>query len=165
MDGGDGRSSPLSLASLPPYFGGLGKRPGCGGKRASIGAFGFASLLWGGWIITDSGGGRGRRVYGIFRGHSSSSHLFLQEHRITAVVYIRIAKGLEGTEDMDAATGCATIKGVKEAYERMGWLRDPLSEDESKTATELVKGSSTAFQKLGYCETLVRPYAGTRLQS
>ena len=46
MDGGDGRSSPLSLASLPPYFGGLGKRPGCGGKRASIGAFGFASLLW-----------------------------------------------------------------------------------------------------------------------
>ena len=56
-------------------------------------------------------------------------------------VYIRIAEALEGTEDMDAATGCATIKGVNEDYERMGWLRDSLSEDESKTATGLVKGS------------------------
>jgi len=56
-------------------------------------------------------------------------------------VYIRIAEALEETEDMDAATGCATIKGMKEAYKRMGWLRYPLSEDESKTATELVKGS------------------------
>jgi len=41
---------------------------------------------------------------------------------------------------MEAATECATIKGVKEAYERMGWLRNPLSEDKSTTATELVKG-------------------------
>ena len=29
---------------------------------------------------------------------------------------------------------------MKEAYERMGELRDPLSVDESKTARELVKG-------------------------
>ena len=56
-------------------------------------------------------------------------------------VYIKIVEALEGIEDMDAATGCATINGVKEAYERMGWLRDPLSEDKSKTATKLVKGS------------------------
>jgi len=36
---------------------------------------------------------------------------------------------------------CATVKGVKEAFERMEWLREPLSEEESKTDTELTKGS------------------------
>ena len=56
-------------------------------------------------------------------------------------VYIRIAEALEGTEDLDAAAESATITGVKETYGRLGWLRDPLTEDESKTATELVKGS------------------------
>jgi hypothetical protein len=56
-------------------------------------------------------------------------------------VYIRIAEALEGTEDLDAAAGCATITGVKETHERLGWLRDPLTEDESKTTTELVKGN------------------------
>jgi len=44
-------------------------------------------------------------------------------------------------EDMDADMGCATVEGVKEAYERTEWLREPLSEEESSTATELVKGS------------------------
>jgi hypothetical protein len=41
---------------------------------------------------------------------------------------------------MDADTGCATIEGVKEAYKRTGWLREPLSEEESRTTTELVSG-------------------------
>ena len=56
-------------------------------------------------------------------------------------VYTRIAEALEGTEDVDVSEECATITGVKEIYGRLGWLRDPLTEDESKTATELVKGS------------------------
>ncbi len=56
-------------------------------------------------------------------------------------VYTRIAKALERTEDMDADTGCVTVEGVKEAYERIEWLREPFSEEESSTATELLKGS------------------------
>ena len=37
-------------------------------------------------------------------------------------------------------TGCAMVEGVKEAYERTEWLREPLSKEEASTATELVKG-------------------------
>ena len=55
--------------------------------------------------------------------------------------YIRISKALQGTENGVVDTGCATVKGVKEASERTGWMREPLSEEESSTATELVKGS------------------------
>ena len=33
------------------------------------------------------------------------------------------------------------MEGLKEAYERTEWLSEPLSEEESSTATELVKGS------------------------
>ncbi len=35
---------------------------------------------------------------------------------------------------------CKTVKGVKEAFERTAWLREPLSEGEANTATELLKG-------------------------
>jgi hypothetical protein len=57
-------------------------------------------------------------------------------------VYIRIAEALEGTkEDGGAELACATMKGVKEAFQRTEWLREPLSEEESNTATELIKGS------------------------
>jgi hypothetical protein len=56
-------------------------------------------------------------------------------------VYIRIAEALERTEDMDADMGCATVEEMREAYERTEWLRVPLSEKESSTATEQVKGS------------------------
>jgi hypothetical protein len=33
------------------------------------------------------------------------------------------------------------VKEVKEAFERTAWLREPLSEEEANTATELMKGS------------------------
>ena len=36
---------------------------------------------------------------------------------------------------------CNTVKGVKETFERTAGLREPLSEEESNTATELMKGS------------------------
>jgi hypothetical protein len=133
-----GRSSPLSLASLPYHFGGLGKGPECGGKRASIGAFGFASLLWGAGLQSLVAAADEEYI-GSFAEIASALISFYKNTELP--VYIRIAIALEGTDDMDAATGCATIKGLKQAYERMGRLGDSLSEDESKIATELVKGS------------------------
>jgi hypothetical protein len=57
-------------------------------------------------------------------------------------VYIRIAEALEGTkEDGGTESACATVKEVKEAFQRKEWLREPLTEEESNTATELIKGS------------------------
>jgi hypothetical protein len=58
-------------------------------------------------------------------------------------VYIKIAEALEGMENVGVETRCATVAGVKEAYERTEWLREPLSEEESCTTTEMVKGSKT----------------------
>jgi hypothetical protein len=54
--------------------------------------------------------------------------------------YIRIAEAIEKTEDPDTITGCPTTDGVKDAYARTDELSKPLSEEESKTATELVRG-------------------------
>ena len=56
-------------------------------------------------------------------------------------VYIRIAEALEGTEaEGGTESACATVKGVKKAFQRTEWLREPLTEEESNTATELIKG-------------------------
>jgi hypothetical protein len=57
-------------------------------------------------------------------------------------VYIRIAEALERIKDPDpgADTGCPTTDGVNVVYERMAGMREPLFEEESKTATELVRG-------------------------
>ena len=56
--------------------------------------------------------------------------------------YIRIANALEGTEEEGVMDDdCETVKGVKDAFERTVWLREPLSEEESNIATELMKGS------------------------
>ena len=38
-------------------------------------------------------------------------------------------------------TTVGPVKGVKDAFERTAWLREPLSEDETNTATELMRGS------------------------
>ena len=57
---------------------------------------------------------------------------------------------------------CATAKGVKEAFERMEWMREPLSEEESNTATELGKGSRVRGGDAGVLrprETGLRPGA------
>jgi len=78
-------------------------------------------------------------LLGSFAGIAAALISFCKNTEIHA--YIRIAEALERTEDMDADTGCATIEGVKEAYEKTEWLREPLSEEESSTATELVKGT------------------------
>ncbi len=58
-------------------------------------------------------------------------------------VYIRIAEALKRTDDPDpnVGTGCTTTDGDKAAYARTAELREPLSEAEIKTTTELVRGS------------------------
>jgi len=56
-------------------------------------------------------------------------------------VYIRLAEALEGTKDLGATAGCATITGVQETYGRLERLREPLTDEESKTVTELVRES------------------------
>ena len=55
-------------------------------------------------------------------------------------VYIKIAEALERPEDPGVCTGCPTTDGVKEVYERMAELREPLSKEEPKRATELIRG-------------------------
>ena len=56
--------------------------------------------------------------------------------------YIRIAEALEGTEDeVVREDDCRMVKGMKEAFERTAWLREPLSEGEANTTTELLKGN------------------------
>ncbi len=55
--------------------------------------------------------------------------------------YERIADALEKTKDGDTTTGGATVAGIKSAYERMESPRQPLTEEETRTATELVKGT------------------------
>ena len=70
---------------------------------------------------------------GSFAGIAASLISFCRNTELS--VYIRIAEALEGMEDRDAAAECATITGVKETYGRLEWLRGPLTEDESKTAT------------------------------
>jgi hypothetical protein len=77
---------------------------------------------------------------GSFAGIAAALISFCRNTELPA--YIRIAEALEGTKGEGVGEcECATMKGVKEAFERMEWLREPLSEEESNTATELMKGS------------------------
>ncbi len=55
--------------------------------------------------------------------------------------YMRIADALEKTDDPDMNAGGATVVGIKQAYERTEPLREHVSMEETRTATELVKGT------------------------
>ena len=63
---------------------------------------------------------------GSFAGIAAALISFCRNTELPA--YIRIAEALEGTEGEGAVESeCASVKGVKEAFERMEWLREPLS--------------------------------------
>ena len=77
---------------------------------------------------------------GSFAGIAAALITFCRNTELPA--YIRIAEALEGMEDEGVSNDdCATVKGVKQTFERSAWLREPLSEGEANTATELLKGS------------------------
>ena len=97
------------------------------------------SASYGGTGLQTLAAAADEELLGSFAGIAAALISFCRNTEIPA--YIRIAEALERTEDIDADTGCATIDGVKEAYERTEWLRGSLSEEESSTATEQVKGS------------------------
>ena len=120
--GSEGRGNLLGLLDLSTFYGGAG----------------LQSLV----VAAEE------RFLGSFAGIAASLISFFKNTEMP--VYIRIAEALEGTEDTDVDTGCATIEGVKEAYERTGWLREPLFEEESRTSTELVKGSKLVKVLVAY---------------
>ncbi len=76
---------------------------------------------------------------GSFAGIPSALIAFCRNTLIPA--YIRIAEALEGTESEEADAGDSAIdREVKEAYARMEERRRPISEEEFKTTTALVRG-------------------------
>jgi len=56
-------------------------------------------------------------------------------------VYIRIAEAVEMLEDPIVGQCCMSTEGMKDASERMDILREPLTDAETDSATELVRGS------------------------
>jgi len=58
-------------------------------------------------------------------------------------VYIRIAETLEALDDPDGGVTCPTLEGVRAAMTRTEALREPLSEEETAVATNLVRGTRT----------------------
>jgi hypothetical protein len=77
---------------------------------------------------------------GSFAGIASALISFNRNTELPAYI-IKIVEALEGTESEEAEVGdCAIAREVKEAYARMDGRRNPLSEEESKTATALMKG-------------------------
>jgi hypothetical protein len=79
-------------------------------------------------------------LMGSFAGIAASLISFYRNTELP--VYIRIAEALEETKGEGVVESeCATVKGVKKAFERMEWLREPLFEEKSKTTTEQMKGS------------------------
>ena len=111
--GPEGRGNLSELLDLPAFYGGAGLQS----QVASA----------------------DEEFLGSFAGIAASLISFCRNTELP--VYIKIAEALESTDNPDAGTGCATTNGVKEAYERMGELREPLSAAESRTATELDRGS------------------------
>jgi len=81
-----------------------------------------------------------KEFMGSFVGIAAALISFYKVTELSA--YIRIAEALEGTEGEGVVESeCAIVKGVKEAFEMMEWLREPLSDEESKTTTEPMNGS------------------------
>ena len=59
-------------------------------------------------------------------------------------VYIRIAETLESTDDSDGGVSCPTLEGVRAAMTMTEALREPLPEEKTAVATDLVRGTITA---------------------
>ncbi len=111
--GPEGRGNLSELLELPAFYGGDGLQP----------------------LVTSVD----EEFLGSFAGIAASLISFCKNTKLQ--VYIKIAEALEQMEDLDVDMGCTSMDGVKEAYERTGELREPLSEVESRSATELVIGS------------------------
>jgi hypothetical protein len=58
-------------------------------------------------------------------------------------VYIRIAEALESLDGPESKETCPTLRGVLEVMSRTEILRDPLTEEETAGATDLIKGTRT----------------------
>jgi hypothetical protein len=58
-------------------------------------------------------------------------------------VYIRIAETLESFDDLDDGVICLTLEGVRKAMNMTEALWKPLSEEKTRAATDLVKGTRT----------------------
>ena len=54
-------------------------------------------------------------------------------------VYIRIAEALESLDDPEGGIACPTLERVKKAMTRTEALREPLSEEETAGATDLIR--------------------------
>ena len=67
----------------------------------------------------------GEEFMGSFAGIAATLISFNKNTELPA--YIRIAEALEGTEGEGVGEcECANVKGVKEAFEKKEWLREPL---------------------------------------
>jgi hypothetical protein len=58
-------------------------------------------------------------------------------------VYIRIAEALESLDDPESEGACPTLRGVQEVMLRTETLREPLTTEETASATDLVRGTRT----------------------
>jgi hypothetical protein len=92
MDGGEGRSSPLSPTPLPHCFGGYGKRPRTGGRGKSLGAYGLARLLRGAGLQSLVAASD-EEFMGCFAGIASYLISLCKNTKIP--IYIRIEEALE----------------------------------------------------------------------